>query len=338
MLHDTFSLQVILGDKVEVPKEIQQHFEIFKYPMPKWNPWNANFGIQAVKDFIKKHPTDLLISITQPFPLGLTVAYLGEKNNIPTVVRVTGDIFNEKNLAPTAFGRWYKRNIYETIMMWGLKKANCVIPIGKAMEQNFQAYQFPQKQLKTLSQPFSKSFFAPLTSDEKSALKSSLGLDAEKTTVLFVGRIVQGKGIDDLVEIIQSVKAQSDQFQFCIVGDGPYLKHLQKLPSDLVKTTGRVQRPKVPPYYQAADVLVYPTKKDALPNVILEALAAELPILASPVGEIPHLVSKCYSTNEAFVEAILQKDYQPEKQPRWFDWEYQKKQYVDLFMENCKRS
>jgi glycosyltransferase involved in cell wall biosynthesis len=67
----------------------------------------------------------------------------------------------------------------------------------------------------------------------------------------------------------------------------------------------------MPLYYNAADLLLHPSSSEGSPNVIKEAMACNLPVLATPVGDIPELLkgvqvsSTCEPRVEALAEAIV---------------------------------
>lgn len=118
----------------------------------------------------------------------------------------------------------------------------------------------------------------------------------KKFTVGYVGRLIQEKGLDSLFKAFAGLKDSS----LLIVGDGPYKKDLMKLAEklnikDRVKFTGTVPFEKVPDYMSDMDVLVLPsltTKnwKEQFAYVILEAMACEVPVVASSSGENPNSI------------------------------------------------
>ncbi len=80
-----------------------------------------------------------------------------------------------------------------------------------------------------------------------------------------------------------------------VAGTGPEQSSLQALVKDLaiedhVRFTGRVDTQKMPALYQAAQVMLNPSRVDNMPNSILEALASGVPVVSTNVGGIPFLV------------------------------------------------
>jgi glycosyltransferase involved in cell wall biosynthesis len=109
-----------------------------------------------------------------------------------------------------------------------------------------------------------------------------------------VGRLTAVKGIDVLLEawalLPEEIRADST---LVIVGDGPARADLARLAQarnvcDSVRLVGA--RPEVLGYYRAADIFVLPSRTEGLSNALLEAMATELPVVATAVGGAPDIV------------------------------------------------
>ena len=80
-----------------------------------------------------------------------------------------------------------------------------------------------------------------------------------------------------------------------IIGDGPDKDMLESLTHQLqmgnyVTFKGQIQNEQIPDYLAASDVFVLPSLSEGFPNVLLEAMASGLPIVATNVGGIPEFV------------------------------------------------
>ena len=120
---------------------------------------------------------------------------------------------------------------------------------------------------------------------ELDATRRRMGL-AGNRVVLYVGKFSPGKGTADLVAASIKVAASFPDVEFVFVGDGtlgaaaPYIRCL-----------GPLSNPEVLALYPLADVVVVPSViPDALSRVILEALWAGRPVVATRVGGTPELV------------------------------------------------
>lgn len=121
--------------------------------------------------------------------------------------------------------------------------------------------------------------------------------------VLCVGRMTREKGQDVLIEAVkllrdkhQAETADGDgnfRYKFWLIGDGPLKLELDRMVlsyhlSDHVLFPGRTSQ--VASLMAGSDVMVCPSRYEGLPNVILEAMALRLPVIASNVGGIPEIV------------------------------------------------
>lgn len=120
--------------------------------------------------------------------------------------------------------------------------------------------------------------------------------------VAAIGRLSSEKGHADLIEALALLR---EPVHLLLVGDGPERMNLERLAADrqvTVTFVGHVSD--VRPYYQQADVFVLPSHSEGSPNVLIEAMAAGRPIVATEVGGVPETV-------DAEREALLV----PSKQP-----------------------
>ena len=126
---------------------------------------------------------------------------------------------------------------------------------------------------------------APPSPGEVEALRDRLGLGGRRI-VLYVGKFSPGKGTADLTAAACEVARAFPDVLFVFVGEGeldasdPHVRRLGPLPNrDVVAL------------YPVADVVVVPSViPDALSRVILEAMAAGRPVVATRVGGTPELV------------------------------------------------
>lgn len=125
------------------------------------------------------------------------------------------------------------------------------------------------------------------------ALYDSLSLDSTIPIVGTVGRLIERKGHYDLLDAWPSVLESHPKVQLLLVGDGPEQEGLedraQKLGCrDSVVFAG--QRDDVSDLLDAMDVFVFPSHYEGLPGALIEAMAAGLPIVCTPVDGNAELI------------------------------------------------
>jgi len=113
-------------------------------------------------------------------------------------------------------------------------------------------------------------------------------------TIAFVGRLVHGKGVQDLLLALVLLRSRLPAVQFkslklAVVGDGPHKSYLMNLCDELrikesVVFFGEMGREGVKTVLQQADIFVNPSYSEGLPRSVLEAAAVGLPVVATNVG------------------------------------------------------
>lgn len=112
---------------------------------------------------------------------------------------------------------------------------------------------------------------------------------AKGPVLLYVGRVSKEKDLNLLAEVIPALRKKSPAFTLAIVGEGPYRAELEKLIPGAIFTgilTGR----ELGVAYASADFFVFPSTTDTYGNVVVEAMAAGLPVAVSDVGGPRELV------------------------------------------------
>jgi len=118
-------------------------------------------------------------------------------------------------------------------------------------------------------------------------LRHSLGIPADSAVIGFVGRLVRDKGVSELVAAYASLRDEFPNLHLLLVGPAesanglppPLRKQIEAVPN--IHATGTLQDPS--PAYLAMDVLALPTHREGFGNVLLEAGAMGIPVVASAV-------------------------------------------------------
>lgn len=110
-------------------------------------------------------------------------------------------------------------------------------------------------------------------------------------TLLSVGNLVELKGHDLVIRAMP----QLPDCELLIVGDGQLRASLERLAADLqvterVRFLGALQQDKLVEVYSAAHILVLASSREGMPNVVLEAMACDTPVVATAVGGVPEIV------------------------------------------------
>ncbi len=192
---------------------------------------------------------------------------------------------------------------------------------------------------------FSPSFRSP-------ELRRSVAA-AELPILLYVGRLVKEKDLHDLVGAALLLKEWGHRFKLVFVGDGPMRHQLQQQLPD-AHFTGYLQGRDLAQWYASADLFVFPSSTETFGNVILEAFASGLPVVAVNQGGVTNLVTagvngllakphdqeefahhiEVFLNDTAYRKFLSQKAQNTAKQ---FDWQSVNKKLIDSYHQIADR-
>jgi glycosyltransferase involved in cell wall biosynthesis len=181
-----------------------------------------------------------------------------------------------------------KARAYHVLDHWLLGHADRIIVMSGSQAEEFAAYKSKVRVIHNAIIPLAEN------ADQEEIRRLAALFQQMKRPVLgVIGRLSQEKGVDVFLSACHELRAQGRSFGAAIVGDGPQRAELESLRSrlgleEIVHFTGSVQS--MHAVYRAIDLLVIPSRSEGLPNVLLEALAAELPVVSTAVGAIPDVL------------------------------------------------
>jgi len=130
--------------------------------------------------------------------------------------------------------------------------------------------------------------------DEKELLKlkEELGIQRNDFVIITVSRLVKKNGIEDLILAVSNYKLHNINYKLLILGIGELEIKLKKLVKDLkiedkIKFIGFIDYKNLPKYLKISNLFIRPSLSEGLGNAFLEAMAAGIPIIGTPVGGIP---------------------------------------------------
>ena len=202
-----------------------------------------------------------------------------------------------------------KMRLYNRLDRWSLTHADRVITVCRAFaEELANATAVPIEKISAQHNSIRPK--PPPDKQEVQSLRSRFAIADDERVVLTAGRLSTEKGHIDLLAALKSLRETHPELtcKLIIVGDGPEYGRLEAAASSLgireqVIFTGLVAD--VQPFYALADVFVLPSHSEGSPNVLLEAMAARLPVVATSVGGVPEMVEN----NES---ALLVPVYDPQ--------------------------
>ncbi len=235
--------------------------------------------IVGAASFLRRERIDILSCM-----LGLVTLigpYVGRMAGVPIVVN------NQRNLsywiaggAKEAAYRFANRHLVDAVMVNSRAAAS-------ELEMRFRT---PPGKIVRLAPGIDLSRFDRGASSE--ALRDEMGLGASRV-VGIVAKLSPVKGHDHFLRAAARIRERCDDVTFLVVGDGPLRADLESLTDELgladaVRFVG--VREDIPEVLGLMDVFVLSSLSEGAPNVILEAMAAGVPVVASNVGGVPDMV------------------------------------------------
>ncbi|CRI65510.1 Glycosyl transferase group 1 [Thiocapsa sp. KS1] len=119
--------------------------------------------------------------------------------------------------------------------------------------------------------------FSPAWRDD--ALRHTWGCDEESLAVLYVGRIAPEKNLELARDAFHAIRAARPEARFVLVGDGPGREHIQRENPDFICPGAKVGED-LSRHYASGDLFLFPSLTETFGNVVLEAMASGLPVVA----------------------------------------------------------
>ncbi len=175
----------------------------------------------------------------------------------------------------------WKVRLYHQLDRFLMGGADHIVVMSEQQRAGFAKARAPVSVIANAVLPMAESS-APLPIE--GALHPLLGI---------VGRLSSEKGVDVFLRAAQILNDRAFAFDALIVGEGPERHALESLASELglgSRVSFLGSRSDVDAVYRAIDLLVIPSRNEGLPNVLLEALAHDRPVVATAVGAIGTVV------------------------------------------------
>jgi len=211
------------------------------------------------------------------YPDGVAAARLGAAIGIPVAITARG---SDVTWIPRY--RWPRQQI-----QWAAKNAASIMTVSHALKVDLAALGGDPGKITVLRNGVDLDRFRPR---DRAGIRAKLGLAGP--VWLAVGHLVELKGVDIVIEALARVPDTT----LLIAGEGPEETKLRRLVERLglgarVRFLGAMPHADLCDYYNAADAMMLASSREGMPNVVLEAMACGTPVVATPVGGIPELIT-----------------------------------------------
>lgn len=139
-----------------------------------------------------------------------------------------------------------------------------------------------------------KNFTRVFSKEERSTLKEKLNIKDGDVTLVTASRLVIKNGIEDVILVMSLLPIN---YKFLIIGDGVLKGYLENLVkklnlSDRVLFLGFLPHKEIPLHFSVSDIFIRTSLSEGLGNSFLEAMASNLPVVATPVGGIVDFIQE----------------------------------------------
>jgi glycosyltransferase involved in cell wall biosynthesis len=116
------------------------------------------------------------------------------------------------------------------------------------------------------------------------AMRERMGASPSDFVVAYVGRVAPEKQLPLAIEAMRGVMARHPQVRFAVAGDGPALEECRAMAPARSWFAGALTGEALASFYASADCFVFPSTTETFGNVVLEAMASGLPVVAPDIG------------------------------------------------------
>jgi len=184
--------------------------------------------------------------------------------------------------------------VYRRLDLWLMRRFDHLIAVSHATKGEMVAAGVPPDLIRVIHNGIDAETWAP--GRGSSSLREELGLDQAFPVIGYVGRIMPEKDLDTWLRAAALVSQRYPAARFVLVGegkDGSTLDQLRRLAAEL-GIAGKVHfagyRENLLPAYAAFDIFFLSSRREGLPNSILEAMAMGLPVVTTDVAGAKELV------------------------------------------------
>lgn len=250
----------------------------------RWSGLSSYLGMRKiVKDLHHRIKFDIIYA-TDLFPDGDTAARLANILGIPSACLAIGIDVHQ-----TAFS---SKTIYKHFVHI-INRLDGTLACGKSVAETMDKIT-GQKSLSVYGVVDFDKFY-PV--ENKDNLRDKLGLSKNCIYLLYAGYLDRRKGLYELLDAFAQA-GFGKKIKLILCGDGSQKESLKKYAvekniNNSVIMPGMIDPEEMNRWMQASDVFVLPSYSEGMPNVVMEAMACGIPVVATAVGGLPEAVGNC---------------------------------------------
>lgn len=250
-----------------------------KVGMSFYGGWMARATEQLVRRLHAAQPIDLL-DAHYLYPDGYAAALLSARLRVPLVITARGTDVNLYAQMP----------LIRPLLRRALQQAAGVIAVSESLRQGMIELGIAPEKIVTIRNGIDRAVFHPR---DRHAARRQLNLDPHAPIIVSVGALVPRKGMDRLIDALALVTETNARLY--VIGAGGERAALEARIAarglqERVTLVGARPQAQLADWYAAADLFCLASAGEGCPNVVIEALACGVPVVAADVGGISELI------------------------------------------------
>ena len=189
----------------------------------------------------------------------------------------------------------WKTPFYYLLDRWCLRRYDHVICVSNDLYEKCLALGVPENRCSLIVNAIDTMQYRRTMKLEEA--KTKLGFPVHRIVIGACGRLSPEKNFAGLIRVTADLLKENVPISLFIAGDGPIRDSLQRQ----INATGFAEhirllgfRDDIMDFYQGLDVFVLNSLREGLPNVVLEAMAYEVPVISTRVAGVPRLITNGY--------------------------------------------
>ncbi len=229
---------------------------------------------------VRAYQPDIILDYIA-YPDGFAAVRIGKKLGVPVVLTPIG---SDLNRIPDRF--------CEKLTRAALRDADFVTTVSADLAKTAIKLGANPATTQPILNGCDTTIFHPAA---RAAARVTLGLDPTEDIVLYVGRLDVRKGLVELIEAAAVLQQHRPNLRCYLIGDGPDRPRIHEAIAAANAAAFVIIKPPVDTaaiatWMAASNLVTLPSYNEGCPNVVVEALAAGRPVVATRVGGIPELV------------------------------------------------
>ncbi len=254
--------------------EASQDFELILHkglPLPFYKGLHLGLPAGKLLQRLWRQTTPDLVHLVTEGPLGASALNAARRLNIP----ITSAFHTNFHSYSHHYGLGFLRDIITVYLRRFHNRCHCTLVPTAQLKAQLETMGFDN--IRILSRGIDTERFTPARRSQ--ALRQRWGAQGDDPVVLYVGRLAAEKNLEFGVKAFFAMRDRHPGARFVLVGDGPLRESLEGRYPDLI-FPGMLSGDDLVAHYASADIFLFPSLTETFGNVILEAMASGLAVVA----------------------------------------------------------